>query len=685
MTQLRKLFEPTKVGEMELKNRIVMLCANAGGLGGKQFVSHFAERARGGAALLIVGGMSPFDVGTAGTQYLTRHDLSEEEKEAMRGAVFALYGEELIPALREFTAAMHENGAKVAVQILMNYEWKRDWKTNKEAPTEIVGASNVASGPHMGDSRALTVDEIHQIVEEYGDAAKVAREAGFDAIEIHAGMGYLLNRFLSPRSNKRTDEYGGSIENRVRILLEIVDSCRKKAGSDYPVIVRLSASDFMDEGNTLEDTKPMAVALERAGVAAIDVEAGWHECPVPMIQQWVPRGAFVYLSEEIKKVVNIPVIAGYRITDAFLADEIVALGRADLVGMARELIADPEFPNKAREGRFGEICPCIACCRCLDFIRTGQRPACTVNARVGRESEYAIEPAAESKRVLIIGSGPAGLEAARVAALRGHEVTLYEKEARLGGQVNLAAIPQGRGELDALLSYFSNEMQRLGVNVNMDQEFSLDMLAAEKPDAIVIATGATPIRPPIPGIEGGNVVYAPDVLTGQVETGARVVVVGGGAIGVETALFLAKRGAVEPDAALYLISKGAVDAEFAVDLTTRGSKKVTILEMLGRIGADIGVTTRWAVLQELRQHNVEMLTKAKVERITKSGAVYTQNGEERLAEADTVVIAVGAQSDNRLAEALKGVHPEVYAIGDCVEPRKILEAIHEGAEVARKI
>jgi 2,4-dienoyl-CoA reductase (NADPH2) len=681
MTQFQRLFEPVKIGNVELKNRIVMLCGNASG-GGKNRIPHFAERAAGGTGLLIIGGMATWDLGAAETRYLAR---TTDMDEASGLWDFSLYSDEIIPWLRQFTTAMHNNGAKVAAQILMTYEWKRDWKTNRGAPTEVVGASNVASGPRMGDSRALTVDEIHEIVEEQGDAAKVAREAGFDAVEIHAGMGYLFNRFLSPRSNKRNDEYGGSIENRARIVLESVESVRKKAGSDYPIIVRLSAADFMEEGNTLEDTKPMAVLLERAGVASIDVEAGWHESPVPMIQEWVPRGTFVYLADEIKKMVNIPVICGYRITDPFLAEEIVALGQADLVGMSRQLIADAEFPNKAREGRVDEIRPCIACCRCLDLVREGGRSGCTVNAMVAREAEYSIDPAAKSRKVLVIGGGPAGLEAARVAAVRGHKVTLYEKEPKLGGQVSLAALRPGRGELEALLDYFRNEMQRLGVEMKLGQKFSPDILAAEKPDVIVIAAGATPIRPPIPGIEDGKVTYASEVLTGQVETGERVVIIGGGATGVETALFLAKKGAITSDAALHLISTGAADAKFAVALATRGPKKVTILEMLGRIGADIGMSTRWALLGELRRDGVEMITKAKVEKITQSGAVYTQDGEERLAEADTVVIAMGAESDNRLVEALKGEHFEVHAIGDCVKPRKILEAIHEGAAVGRTI
>jgi len=341
MTTLKSLFQPISIGKLKLKNRIVMTCANASGGGGKHVISYYAERARGGAGLLIVGGMYTFDTGLGKTFYGGRKDVTEEESQAIRE--FALYGEDLLPALREFTRTMHDNGAKVAAQLLMTYEWKRDWKTNIEGPTELVSPSGGPSGARLGDTRAVTIDEIYQIVEEYGDAASVAQKAGFDAIEIHAGIGYFLNQFLSPH------------ENRIRMLLEIVDSCQKKAGEDFPIVARISAEDFMEGGNTLEDTKPLAIALEKAGVVAIDVETGWHESPVPMVQQWVKPGAFVYLAEEIKKVVSIPVMTAYRIWDPVLADRIVAEGRADLVGMARALVADPELPNKAREGKFDDI------------------------------------------------------------------------------------------------------------------------------------------------------------------------------------------------------------------------------------------------------------------------------------------------------------------------------------------
>ncbi len=690
MTRLKHLFQPIKIGELELKNRIVMPCANASGGGGKHVISYYAERAHGGAGLIIAGGMYPYDPGTAGARYGVRKDVSEEERQAIRE--FALYGDELIPSLRELTTAIHDNGAKAAAQILMTYEWKGDWKTNKDALTEIVGASNVASGPWMGDSRALTVDEIHQIVAEYGDAARVAREAGFDAIEIHAGIGYFLNRFLSPYSNKRNDEYGGSIENRLRILLEIVDSCRKKAGSDYPIIVRISAEDFMEGGNTLEDTKPMAVALERAGIAAIDVETGWHESPVPMVQQWVPPAAFVYLAEETKKVVSIPVMTAYRIQDPILADRIVAEGRADLVGMARALVADPELPNKAREGKFDEINYCIACCRCLDTAMGGECPSCAVNARVGREAVYIIEPAAESKKVLVIGGGPAGMEAARVAALRGHKVTLCDRGRRLGGALLLAGILNP--ELPKFLKYEVGQVRRLPIEIKLNTEVTAAFVERMKPDAVIVAVGGMPPTFEIPGVHRDNVLLGHDMLEATIRPPRK-----GGArqrllwrLGSLALRYLNQPAPIRWGLRfgfpfkkrVVIIGGGFAGCELADTLAEMG-KKVTILEESKRLGYDIGMTTRWVVMMRLRNFGVRMEKNARAVEITEKGVKAIVADSETFFEADTVALTMPLIANDKLARELEGEGWLVYSVGDCAEPGRIMESVAAGFRAGNEI
>ena len=685
MAQSGKLAEPIKIGQIELKNRMVMLVGNSSGGSGEQLIAHFSERAKGGAGLLLVGGMSTFDLGMAATQYLSRKDLTEEEKRAMREEAFGLYDDKLIPWLRKFTTAMHDNGSKVGAQILMAYEWKRDWKTNRDAPVEIVGASDVASHPSQGNSRALAVDEIHQIVEEFGDAAKRAREAGFDCVESHAGMGYFLNRFLSPRSNKRTDEYGGSIENRARILLELVESCQKKAGSDYPIIVRLSADDFMEDGNTLDHTKPISVLLERAGVAAIDVEAGWHECPVPMIQQWVRPGDFVYLADEIKKVVNIPVICGYRINDPILANNIVAEGKADLIGMARQLIADAEFPNKTLEGRFDEIRRCIACCRCLDLVRGGDHPGCSVNPRVAREVEYVMEPAAESKKVLVIGGGPAGMEAATAAALRGHKVTLADRGRRLGGSLLLAGVLNA--ELPNFVKYQEGQVRRLPIEVKLNTEVSPAFVEEVKPDVVILATGGMARTPEIPGVTRRNVLSGHDMLDAMIRTPRKE------GLGQKLLWRLASsflKYGYNPELIrkglrfgfpfkkrVVIIGGGFGGCELADVLAEKG-KEVTILEESPRLGYDVGMSTRWVVMQRLRRFGVNMEKNAKVVEITEKGVKALVDGSEKFFDADTVVLALPLEADDKFARELEGKGWNVNSIGDCADPGKVMEAVAAG-------
>ncbi len=691
MTTLKSLFQPISIGKLELKNRIVMTCANASGGGGKHVICYYAERARGGAGLLIVGGMYTFDTGSGKTFYGGRKDVTEEESQAIRE--FALYGEDLLPGLREFTNTMHDNGAKVAAQLLMTYEWKSDWKTNKEGPTELVSPSGGPSGARLGDTRAVTVDEIHQIVEEYGDAASVAQKAGFDAIEIHAGIGYFLNQFLSPHTNSRSDEYGGNLENRMRMLLEIVDSCQRKTGKEFPIIARISAEDFMEGGNTLEDTKPLAMALEKAGVVAIDVETGWHESPVPMIQQWVKPGAFVYLAEEIKKVVSIPVMTAYRIWDPVLADRIVAEGRADLVGMARALVADPELPNKAREGKFDEINYCIACCRCLDTAISGECPSCAVNARVGREAVYNIEPSTEKKDVLIIGGGPSGMEAARVAALRGHKVTLYDRGRRLGGSLLLACIMNP--ELPKFLKYQVNQVRKLPIDVRLNTEVDTDFVERMKPDVVIVATGGKPPTVEIPGIHRDNVLLSHDMLKAMVSPPRK-----GGAL--QRLLWrlgsLALRYIDRPALIRWglrfsfpfrkrvvIIGGGFAGCELADILAERG-KKLTLLEESKRLGFDIGITTRWVVLMRLWKFGVRMEKNARVTDITEKAVGAIVADSETFFEADTVALTLPMETNDKLARELQEKGWNARSVGDCsATGGRIMEAMAAGFRAGYEI
>ena len=640
MSQLRKLFEPIKIGEMELKNRIVMPAMVLGlgddGMVTDRFKDFYAERARGGVGLIVIGlapplYTGPFPPGTIG-----------------------VYSDECIPGLREFADLMHECGAKVAMQIsALGILAKDDGSLEMVGPSDV----NVDRRPDAPKPRPLTIDEIKRIVEAYGDGARRAREAGFDTVEINAIAGTgLISHFLSAHTNKRTDGYGGDIENRARLLLECVESVKKKAGEDYPLLCRVSGADFMEGGNTLEDTKIVAPMMERVGIHAINVSTGWHEAPVAFIQMAVPRANWIYLAEGVKQVVNIPIIGGTRIPDPRLAEQILAEGRVDMVYIARPLIADPEWPNKAQEGRFDEIRPCIACSLCFDGLTEGRGVRCSVNARAGKEAEYSIEPAKQRKKVFVIGGGPAGMEAARVAALRGHEVILADNRDQLGGQLQVAVLPPHKEELGNLTNYLAGQMKKLGVKVRLGEEVTVKTVEELKPDAVIVASGAVPIVPDIPGMGGKNVAIAIDVLTGRRKVGERVVIVGGGLVGCETAELLAEKG-----------------------------KKVVILEMLNRIGADIGRTTRWVTMGRLRNLGVRMERNAKVEEITDKGVRVSRDGSSEFFEADSVVLAVGMESNRQLAQELEGKVAALYVIGDSAQPGKITEASESALRVAREV
>jgi 2,4-dienoyl-CoA reductase-like NADH-dependent reductase (Old Yellow Enzyme family)/thioredoxin reductase len=648
---LKKLFEPLQVGNLTLKNRLVMI-----GIGGflaencrvtERLKAFDGARASGGTGLIIRGNVHPGNIGP----------------EKMPG----IWDDGFIPGLRDLTDFVHKQGDGVmyACQISTQHVWRRSPEDRGEAvgPSDVVLRRPSPSLAKMIEvlstpPRPLTIAEIEQITDEYGDAVRRAREANFDTVEIMAGMGYLVSRFLSKLHNKRTDRYGGSVEKRARFLLDIIANAQKKAGNDYPIIVRFLADEFLNGGNTLEEGVVIAQLLEKAGVALLDVQVGTQDSSVPVIQSVIPQGSFVHYSESIKKAVNIPVLTGIRISDPVFAEQILAEGKSDLIGMARSLVADPDLPNKAREGRLKDIRPCILCCHCLDVALPGNTIRCAINAQVGRESEYRIESAEKAKKVVIIGSGIAGMEAARVSALRGHRVTLFERADELGGQLLLAGIPPFKSRIDDLVRYLIGQVKASGVQVKLGTKVTAKAIEEMNPDVVIIATGAKPIIPKIAGIEGDNIVSASDVLNGSKGVGDEIIIVGGGMVGCETADFLAQRG-----------------------------KKVTILEMLGRIGQDIGAATRWVIIQRLRKAGVQMETKTEVAEITPEGVRVKGKEASAFFKGDTVVLAVGFEPNTRLAEQLITSNnvPVIHLIGDCVEPRKIVNATEEAFRVAMRL
>ncbi|MBW1893641.1 MAG: FAD-dependent oxidoreductase [Deltaproteobacteria bacterium] len=661
---MNKLFQPIKIADVEIKNRIAMspmgtnLCEENGTVTDRQ-IEYFEERAKGGAGLIFV--VSCYN------------DFGFK----MPGGV-ALEDDRFLPGIRRLTDTLHSYGAKVFAQLMHQGASAHSLMLGHQA----VSASAVFSDFTHEMPREMTIPEIKETIEHFGEGALRAKEGGFDGVEVIGQGGYLFNQFLSPLTNKRNDEYGGDLERRMKFPIEVIHKIRGKVGPGFPISYRTCGDSFMPGGNRQKDIQMIMQAMDKAGVDIINVAAGWHQCRVPLITMCVPRGAYVYLTRGIKKVVNVPVIACHRIGNPILAEQVLLDNSADMIGMGRALLVDPDLPNKVAQGRYDEIRPCVACSNCFDGLRS--HLTCAFNPALTKEKAYQIIPAKKPKKVIVVGGGPGGMEAARVLALRGHRVTLFEKSRKLGGQVNLAAIPPEREEFVNAVAYFSNEMKRLNIRVELGKEADIDVLKNETPDAVVIATGGTPIRPDIPGIDGKNVVYASDVLERRVEVGESAVVVCGGAIGCETALFIAKQGTITPEAAVFLATRGAMDAESAIRLTQQG-KKVIVFEMLDKIGRDIGRTSRWTIIQSLRLHDVEMHSFAEVIRITESGVVYMQDGEERKVGADTVVIAAGTQPETALFEAAKDIVPEIYRVGDCIEPRMIMDAVHEAAEVGRKI
>jgi len=675
MTKIRKLFEPANIGKVELKNRIVMLAMTTGlpenYRVSDRLIDFFTARAKGGVGLVTVGTVFPSDFDSVEPVY----------KPNLLG--IGIWSDEFIPGLRALTKAIHDNGAKACCQLMLCYEWR----LNRQAPLEAVGPSEGSGGAFIPRLRALTTKEIHKIVEQFGDGARRAREAGFDMVEFQSGMGYFINRFLSSRSNNRTDEYGGPLDNRMRFLLDIIECSKERAGSDYTYICRISADEFIDGGNTLNDTKKIVPILQGAGIAAINVQAGWHESPRPLVQQWVPAGAFAYLAEEVKKVTNLPVIAAYRIDDPLLAEEIVTKQKADLIGMARALIADAEFPNKARDGRLHEIRPCIACCRCIENNLIGLPIACSVNAGLEITTE---EPIQKRKRVLVVGGGPAGMEAARVAAARGHQVILCDKGRRLGGLLLLAAVLNDK--LEGLTRWMVGQIEKLPIEVKLKMEVTPELIRELNPDIVIIAPGGEPIIPEVPGIVGENVITGRDLkslLNGSCPkislmwrlSSLVAKYLGGKPTIIRTML----RFGFPIKKRVIILGGQFAGCELALTLMEK-EKKITILEESKHSGSDIGPVSRWVEIQMLRKGGVRIETEAEIKEVTHAGVKAVLKGTKEVQfEADTVLVALGLRENTALADQIKG---SVHLVGDASGGggiKRIMEAIASGFELANRI
>lgn len=631
----KKLFEPISIGSLTVRNRVIMAAMGtrfpaAGHRVTDQSVAYYARRAEGGVGLIVTEGTCVDEaLGLSGGT----HQLS-------------LDGDQYIPGLRRIAEAVHFHGAKIAVQL------------HHAGPNaHVEGACPVAPSPvpllhRPGEiPRELTREEIRGIVKKFALASRRAREAGCDAVELLCAHGYLLNRFLSPHANQRQDEYGGSSANRARIITEIVAGIGAEAGKDFPILCKVPGNDYVEGGISPEESIAVCKILENAGVGALVVTGGSseaklaHNAPMGFPQAWQ-----VQLAEKIKQHVQIPVAAIGKIKQPQVAERILREGTADMVALARTLLADPDFVVKAQNNEVESILPCISCNYCFERIVDGGQPlACALNPLAGREYDTRITPAFRPRKVLVVGGGPAGMQAAAVASSRGHEVTLMEKEEHLGGQLLLAAIPPHKEELAAFTNYLIGQLAQKKVRVKLGEKATRESVEGQKPDVVVIATGALPITAPISGADAEKVIASWDALAHPGQLGNQVAVIGGGLVGCDVACFIAGQG-----------------------------KTVTLIEQLESVALDTGSATRKFLIQKLREKNITVILGAEARAIREEGVSFLQNGQTQVLAADTVVLAVGARSNRELLDALGNARIEVYAIGDCVAPRKMAQANAQG-------
>jgi 2,4-dienoyl-CoA reductase (NADPH2) len=662
------LFRSFFIGSVELKNRIFMpamhlnMCKNF--MVTEQLIEFYRERAKGGVGLISVG-------------YATIDELSGSP------ANIGAHLDEHLPGLTALAEAIHDGGAKAAVQLNHAGRYNSSLFLGGRKP---VAPSPVLCRMTRETPKELEPEEIEATIRRFGQAAERVRRAGFDLVEILAGTGYLISEFLSPLTNQRTDRYGGSLENRMRFGLEVVDEVRRRLGSDMPILVRLNGNDFMEGGIGPEDLLEFGVALERAGVDALCVNVGWHEAQVPQIVTKVPRGAFAYLARDMKKRVSIPVIASHRINDPKIARLLISENFCDMVAIGRALIADPWFPEKARTGREQEIVHCVACGQgCFDNLFKMKPVECLCNPRVGHE--YAAQPAktGQAKKVMIVGGGVAGMSAAIAAAEQGHLVSLHEQGLRLGGQLQLAGAPPGRGEFLVFGEDLARQLALHEVRVLLNSTVDGKTLAREQPEQLILATGGEPVTPAIPGVTGDNVVQAWDVLAGKVATGRKVVIIGGGAVGIETALLLAEQGTLSGEELKFLLVNGAVGPEKLYQLATEGTKELVVVEMADSLGANFGKSTRWGMLQDVSRFGVKTLLQARVLAITDAGVRVEHGGREQLLPADTVILAVGTRAANPLEKVAQELGIACQVVGDALTPGTVFEANHQGYNAGRAI
>ncbi|MDC7713408.1 NADPH-dependent 2,4-dienoyl-CoA reductase [Vogesella sp. LYT5W] len=673
MTAYPHLLAPLDLGFTTLKNRVLMGSMHTGleeaPQGFEKMAAFYTERARGGVALIVTGGVGP-----------------NEEGRVAEGASMLADAHE-VPQHRVVTDAVHAAGGKIALQIL--HTGRYSYQEN------LVSASPICAPINFYRPREMSEDDIRRTIADFARCAKLAQDAGYDGVEVMGSEGYLINQFIVRHTNKRTDDWGGSFDNRIRFALEVLRAVRAAVGAEFIIIYRLSMLDLVNDGSSWDEVVQLAQEVEKAGATLINTGIGWHEARVPTIATSVPRGGFAWVTKKLMGKVGIPLITTNRINTPEVAEDILAGGCADMVSMARPFLADPEFVLKAAQGRSDEINTCIGCNQaCLDHIFQGKLTSCLVNPRACRETELNYVKTATPKKLAVVGAGPAGMAFATIAAERGHAVTLFDAASEIGGQFNVAKRIPGKEEFYETLRYFARRIELTGVTLRLNTRVTADDL--QDFDEVILATGIAPRLPAIPGIEHPKVLSYLDVLKHGKPVGRRVAIIGAGGIGFDTAEFLSHEGQSSSlDAAAFMREWGVDMAlAHAGGLAPQGPqphpspRQIYLLQRKSsKVGDGLGKTTGWIHRASLQMKKVQMIAGVGYDRIDDAGLHVTIKGEAQVLEVDTIVICAGQDPLRELQQPLIDAGKTVHLIGgaDVAAELDAKRAIDQGAQLASRI
>ena len=671
-TAYPNLLQPLDLGFTTLKNRVLMGSMHLGleeaPNGFERMAEFYAERARGGVALIVTGGIGPNKEG------------------AVHGHAAQMASSEDVKNHRIVTDRVHQEGGKICMQIL--HTGRYAYNPQPIAPSAIQAPINPFP------PKELSEDDIEQQIRDFVNCASLAKEAGYDGVEIMGSEGYLINQFIAARTNQRDDGWGGEYDQRIRFALETVRRVREAVGTDFIIIYRLSMLDLVEGGSSYEEIVQLGLAIEQAGATIINTGIGWHEARIPTIATKVPRAAFTWVTAKVRKALNVPVITSNRINMPDVAEEVLARGDADMVSMARPFLADPEFVKKAAENRADEINTCIGCNQaCLDHVFVGKLTSCLVNPRACHETELVITPATDIKNIAVVGAGPAGLAFSTTAAQRGHNVSLFDEASEIGGQFNIAKRIPGKEEFYETLRYFGKQIELTGVNLQLNTKVTAETLQVGGFDQVVLATGISPRTPDIEGVNHQKVLSYLDVMKGA-EVGQKVAVIGAGGIGFDISEVLVHQGESTSQNISAFMQEWGVD----MSMNARGgvenmkpvfepaAREVFLLQRKkSKVGSGLGKTTGWIHRTDLAKKGVKMLNKCEYQKIDDQGLHLLVDGEPQLLEVDNVIICAGQEPKRDLADQIKDVPVHLIGGADVAAELDAKRAIHQGTQLAATI